>query len=288
MRCDQFVADHAAHHPVRLLCRAMGVSRSGHDAWRMRPPSARAQADRALTERIRQVHRRSRATYGSPRVQAALRADEQRCGRRPAARLRRGAGLRGVDGQRRRVRTTVPDRAATPAPDRAGRAFAPAQIGAPDRLWLADSSAVATLGGWRYLAVILDGVSRRVAGWARAEHLRAALVSAALTPAPRARRPAAGRVHHRDHGGQETPLAFGPRLHGAGLLASLGRGGDADDNAVVAAFFSSRKIALSDRELGPRSSRTSRGGTTAGGGTRPWAISRQPHTRPLPGRHSSP
>ncbi len=72
MSCRQFVADQAAHHPVRLLCRAVGVSRSSFYAWRDRQPSARAQADGPLTERIRQVHQRSRGTYGSPRVHAEL------------------------------------------------------------------------------------------------------------------------------------------------------------------------------------------------------------------------
>ena len=251
MNTYQFVADQAAHHPARLLCRAIGVSRSGYYAWRHRPPSARPQADHALTARIRQIHRRSRATDGSPRVQAELRAEGQRCGRRRIARLMRRAGLRGVHGQRRRVRTTVPDRAATPAPDRVERAFTPAQIGAPDRLWLADISYVATLEGWLSLAVVLDGFSRRVVGWALADHLRAALVIDALTMALQARRPAAGLIHHSDRGGQYTSLAFGEQLRAAGLVASMGSVGDADDNAVAEAFFSSLKSELIDRQSWP-------------------------------------
>jgi putative transposase len=251
MSCYQFVADQAAQHAVRLLCRMLGVSRSGYYAWRHRQPSARARADEAQTERIRQIHERSRATYGSPRVQAELRAAGQRCGRHRVARLMRRAGLRGVHGQRPRVRTTVPDRAATPAPDRVRRAFAPDAIGAPDRLWLADISYVATLEGWLYLAVILDGFSRKVVGWAMAEHLRSSLVSEALTMALQTRRPGAGLIHHSDHGGQYTSLAFGEQLRMAGLLASMGSVGDAYDNAVAEAFFSSLKVELIDRQSWP-------------------------------------
>ena len=251
MSCRPFVADRAAQHPVRLLCRAVGVSRSSSYAWRDRQPSARAQADGPLTERIRQVHQRSRGTYGSPRVHAELRASGQRCSRGRVARLMRRAGLRGVHGQRRRVRTTVPDRQATPAPDRVERAFAPAQIGGPDRLWLADISYVATGEGWLYLAVVLDGFSRRVVGWAMADHLRAELVIDALTMALQARRPAAGLVHHSDRGGHYTSLAFGQRLREAGVLPSMGRVGDAYDNAVAEAFFSTLKTELLDRQIWP-------------------------------------
>ena len=163
----------------------------------------------------------------------------------------RQAGLRGVHGQRRRVRTTVPDRAAPRAPERGERAFAPAPIGAPDRLWLADSSDVATVEGWRSLAVVLDGFSRQVVGWALAAHLRTALVVDALTMALQARRPAAGRIHHSDHGGHYTAIAFGQRLCAAGLLASMGSVGDADDHAVAAAFFSSLKTELTERQVWP-------------------------------------
>jgi putative transposase len=165
--------------------------------------------------------------------------------------LMRRAGLRRVHGQRRHVRTTVPDHAAPPAPDRVRRAFAPAEIGAPDRLWLADISDVATLEVWLYLAIILDGFSRKVVGLAMAEHLRATLVSEALTTALQTRRPAAGRIHHSDHGGQYTSLAFGEQLRAAGLLAAMGSVGDADDNAVAEAFFSSLKVERIDRPVWP-------------------------------------
>ena len=251
MRCCQFVADQAARHPARLLCRGVGVSRSGYSAWRIRPPAARVQGDQHLVERSRLSQQRRRATDGSPRVQAELRATGQRCRRRRVARLLRQAGLRGVHGRRRRVRTTVPDPAASRAPDRVERAFAPAQIGAPDRRWLAASSDVATLAGWRSLAVVLDGFSRKVVGWAMADHLQTPLVVDALTMAIQARQPAAGLIHHRDHGCQYTAIACGRQLCEAGLLAAMGTVGDADDNAVAEACCSALKIERTDRRAWP-------------------------------------
>ncbi len=119
-----------------------------------------------------------------------------------AARRSGGGGWRGVHGQRRRVRTTATDPRATPAPDRVERAFAPAAVGGPNRLWLADISSIPTREGWLYLAIILDGFSHRVVGWAMADHLQTELVLAALRLALHRRRPAAGLIHHRDRGCQ--------------------------------------------------------------------------------------
>lgn len=108
------------------------------------------------------------------------------------------------------------------APDQVKRAFAPAAIGAPDRLWVAAITYAGTLAGWLFLAIVLDAYSRRVVGWAMADHLRTALVTDALTRALRRRRPAAGLIHHSDGGCQYTSRAFGQQLWEAGLLPSTG------------------------------------------------------------------
>jgi len=251
MNTYRFIAAQAVQHAVRQLCRVLGVSRSGYFAWRTRPTATRVRTDRLLTEQIRQIHAHSRQTYGSPRVRAALRERGEAVGRRRVARLMRRAGLRGVRGQRRRVRTTVADPRATPAPDRVGRAFAPAAIGGTDRLWLADISYIPTREGWLYLAIILDGFSRRVVGWAMADHLRTDLVLAALHLALQRRRPAVGLIHHSDRGCQYTSLAFGQHLRASGLVPSTGSVGDCYDNAVAESFFASLKVELVDRHDWP-------------------------------------
>ena len=243
MSVYRVIAAEQAHHRIATLCRVLGVSRAGYYAWQRRPPSARARADGELTRRIHQIHATSRGTYGSPRVQAELQAAGVRCGRRRVARLMRVAGLAGCQ-RRRRPRTTVPDRQATLAPDLVRRQFRPV---APDRLWVADITYVATWEGWLYLAVVLDACSRRVVGWAMADHLRTELVLAALEMALQRRRPKAGLVHHSDHGCQYASAAFGRRLREGGLLASMGSVGDSFDNAVAESFFATLKGELVDR-----------------------------------------
>jgi putative transposase len=113
----------------------------------------------------------------------------------------RTAGLRGCPRPRRRPRTTVADPAATAAPNLVPRRFDPL---APDRLWLADITYVPTGEGWLYLAAVLDAFSRRVVGWAMADHLRTELALDALDLALRQRRPAAGLVHHSDSENREV------------------------------------------------------------------------------------
>ena len=200
-RC-RFIAAAAGRRPVALSCRVLGVSRAGYYAWRERPPSARARADAELTEAIHRLHGESRGVYGSPRIHAELHAGGVRCGRKRVARLMRREGLAGCHRRRRRPRTTVADPAAAPAPNLVRRDF---RVLAPDRLWLADITYVPTGAGWLYLAAVLDAFSRRVVGWAMADHLRAELVLDALDLALRQRRPAAGLVHHSASAAASTP-----------------------------------------------------------------------------------
>jgi putative transposase len=176
-----------------------------------------------------------------------------RCARKRVARLMRQAGLAGGHRRSRRPRTTTPDRQATPAPDRVERAFAPEQIGAPNKVWVADITYVATGQGWLYLATVLDAFSRHCVGWAMADHLRTELVLEAVELALARRRPpkGAGVVHHSDRGCQYTSLAFSQRLQDAGIVPSMGRVGDCYDHAVAERFFATLKGELLDRHVWP-------------------------------------
>ena len=237
----RFIETEKASLPVAFLCRSLGVSTSGYYAWRKRPPSARTVADAGLTTTIRQIHVTSRGTYGAPRIHAELAdAYATRCGRKRVARLMQAAGLVGV-WRRRVVRTTRRDETVPVSDDLVRRTFT---ASAPNRLWVADITYLPTWQGFLYLAVVLDVFSRRVVGWAMADHLRTARVLDALEMAVWNRRPAPGLVHHSDHGCQYTSLAFGHRCRQSGIAVSMGSVGDCYDNALAESFFATLECEL--------------------------------------------
>jgi putative transposase len=229
--------------PIAVMARVLGVSESGFHAWRQRPASARAVADKMLLKRVRTIHAGSRETYGVPRVHAELRAAGQKHGRKRIARLMRVAGLVGASRRRAGVTTTRRDKGARPAPDLVDRNFVASQ---PNQLWVADITFVPTASGFLYLAVVLDAWSRKIVGWSMASHLRAELVIDALEMAIGQRQPG-GVIHHSDQGSQYTSLAFGKRCQEAGVRPSMGSVGDAYDNAMCESFFATLECELLDR-----------------------------------------
>jgi putative transposase len=236
----RFIDAERAYLPVALLCRMLGVSRSGYYAWRSRPPSMRSRQDVTLTAKIGEIHRRSRETYGSPRVHAELKALGTRCSRKRVERLMREARLRGCMRGRTRGITHRAKRVA-PAEDLVKRKFAATEA---DRVWVADITYVATREGFLYLAFILDVHSRRIVGWAMENHLRTELVVDALRMAVWRRKPAPGLIHHSDQGVQYTALSFSERLREVGITPSMGRTGSALDNAMAESFVSTLKVEL--------------------------------------------
>jgi putative transposase len=220
----------------------MEVSTSGYYAWLKRPPSQRAQEDAQLTKRIRALHKRSKGTYGAPRIHADLTAEGVRVGRKRVARLLKAANLRGVS-RRKYYVTTRRAKQVRPAPDLVQRDFT---ADGRDRLWVADITYVTTWAGPLYLAVVLDVWSRRIVGWAMATHLRTRLVLDALSMAIQ-QRCSEGVVHHSDQGSQYTSLQFGSRCREFGIIPSMGSVGDCYDNAMCESFFATLECELLDR-----------------------------------------
>lgn len=234
-------AEKQSGHSVKRACELLKVSRTAYYARRTGTPGPRAVRDAELTEQITQVHEHSRGTYGAPRVHAVLKREGTGCGRR-GARLMRAAGLQGRH-RRRRHLTTIPDPRAAMRPDLVVRDFRP-DATALDARWCGDITYIPTDEGWLYLATVIDIASRRVVGWATADHLRTDLVADALTAACRQRRPTRPVIFHSHRGCQYTSQQFAALADQFGIRLSVGRTGQCWDNALAESFFATIKREL--------------------------------------------
>lgn len=235
-----FVAAHARSYPVTMLCRVLGLARSGYYLWKKQPRSKHAEQDATLGAQIQAIVRGSRRTYGSPRVHASLRAQGVKCSKKRVARLMRANAL--VARRKRRSIATTNSRHAEPvAANELARNF---QSSAPNRVWVADITYLPTGQGWLYLAVVLDLYARRVVGWSMRASLERSLVIRALEAALRSRQPRAGLLHHSDRGSQYASSDYQTLLAKAEIQPSMSRKGNCWDNAVMESFFASLKAEL--------------------------------------------
>lgn len=243
-----FIAAKKAEHPIATMCRVLEVSRSGYHAWIKRPPSARAVEDARLTDRICELHKQRRGVYGSPRIWLDLVLDDgERIARKRVERLMRTAGISGLIEKKFKA-TTIRVPGVRVADDLLDRDFS---AGAPSRCWVADITYLRTWEGWLYLVAVQDLYSRRIVGWAIADHMRAELVVDALQMALAHRRPPPGLIYHSDQGSQFVSLAFGQQARAAGIAQSMGSRGDCYDNAVAESFFATIKKELIHRRSWP-------------------------------------
>ena len=232
----RFVDEHKADHAVVDLCRATKVSRTAYYAWRTRPPSKRAVVDAELTAEIREIHQRSRGTYGAPRIAGQLRRSGHHASRHRVARLMRAEGLVGAHGRRKWRRGRHP--AMAPAPDLLERDFTAERS---DQRWVADISEFGCCDGKLYLAGIRDLHDHTLVGWSMGERQTTDLVVAALVMALGRRNPSGELLHHADHGCQYTSMEFTNRLADWGVAGSYGSVGDCFDNAAMEAFWATLK-----------------------------------------------
>jgi transposase InsO family protein len=238
----QFVADHRDTFEVKWLCEAVEVARSSFYAWveAAATRAAKAAADEALEARIRAVHTEDN-TCGAPRITAELNdgvPEEERVNHKRVARVMRTAGIAGYR-RKRRVKTTVPDPANQKVPDLLGRDFTAAAVNAKyvgDITYLPLAS-----GGNLYLATVIDCCSRRVVGWAIADHMRTELVEDALKAADAVRGGLTGSVFHSDHGSVYTSKDFAKLCKDLGVTQSMGAVGTSADNALAESFNASLK-----------------------------------------------
>lgn len=244
-----FIAEHATQYSVARLCEVLEVGRSGYYAWRSRPESARAQANRELCQHIHNAFLLNRQVYGSPRMYHALLEEGRGCGRHRVARLMRQEHLVAKRARKRRPRTTCQAAGARVAPNLLNRDFT-AQ--GPNQKWVADITYIPTQEGWLYLASILDVYSRRVVGWAMDVHMETDLVERAWQMAVQQRHPAPGLLSHTDRGSQYTSDSYWQALEVAHCQVSMSRTGNCWDNAVMESFHASLKGECADHSFATR------------------------------------
>ena len=220
-------------YTVRLMCRVLGVSRSGYYAARTRPESARSKQDRELLQRIKRIHTGSKGVYGSPKIKSELADEGYKVGRHKIAKLMRLEGLRGCPKRRYRV-TTKQDPSHRVAKNLLEQNFSTAK---PNQKWVADITYISTKQGWLYLAVVIDLYSRKVVGWSMSRWMSRRLVVDALRMALDARDPGSNLLHHSDRGGQYTSDDFRDELAKHNIDCSMSRTGNCWDNAVAESFF---------------------------------------------------
>jgi transposase InsO family protein len=238
----QFVADNSATFEVKRLCELVQIERSSYYAWKAGAPARaeRAAADAELQARIRKIHQADN-TVGAPRVTAELNdgaAAEERVNHKRVARVMRAAGIAGYV-KKRRVRTTIPDQSQAKVPDLLKRDFtAPA----PNCRYVGDITYLPLADGHNlYLATVIDCYSRRLVGWAIADHMRTELVEDALKAATATRGSLTGAIFHSDHGSVYTSKNYAQLCADLGVTQSMGSIGSSADNALAESFNAAMK-----------------------------------------------
>jgi putative transposase len=249
VKMDPFIeAEKVAGRNVDKACHLLEVSKSAYYQRRNGTPSRRELTDAKLLEQITAIYRESKGTYGAPRIHKELLHRHVACGKRRVTRLMRQAGLEGRCKKRWR-KTTVPDPQAELARDLIQRHFGPSEE--MDRRYVGDITYIATWEGWSYLATVIDLASRRIVGWALADHMRTELVEDALKMAFAHRAPEEGVIFHSDRGCQYTSGDFATLARANGVVLSVGRKGECWDNAVAESFFATIKRELIDARAWP-------------------------------------
>ncbi|AOD20926.1 integrase (plasmid) [Rhodococcus sp. p52] len=242
----QFVADHQDAFEVKRLCEVIEIARSSYYAWVAAAPAReeRARADAVLAEKIRVVQDPKQGgdrAYGAPRVTAELNDDKpegERVNHKRVARVMKAHGLAGIR-LRRRVRTTVPDQTEEKFPDQLNRDFTATE---PNQKYVGDITYLPLADGSNlYLATVIDCCSRKLAGWAVADHMRTSLVEDALKAARADRESLKGALFHSDHGSVYTSKDYAKLCRVFGVTQSMGAVGSSADNALAESFNATLK-----------------------------------------------
>jgi putative transposase len=236
------IADWAdqGEYSVTFMCTALGVCRQGYYRWRTQGSCQRERTDAELTEIIREIHAELSGNPGVRRVHAELVVQGHRVPTKRVWRLMKAAGLQGRHPRAWKKTTTAGERPVD-APDLIGQDFTAEQ---PNTRWCGDITYIKTVDGWVYTATVIDLHSRKIVGYAVADHMRTSLITEALAAALVTRRPSRGVIFHSDRGCQYTSKEFAGFCALNGVRRSMGRRATCFDNAVAESFFATCKKEL--------------------------------------------
>jgi putative transposase len=233
----EFMQEHRDRFRLESMCKVLRVSRSGYYAWKSRRPSTRQRVNGELLESIREVYKKRRKVYGSPRITDELNDQGIRCGKNRVARIMKENGIRAY--VRKQFRGRIESRPNHPA--------SPNLLingSKNDQVWVSDITFIYTREGWLYVSAIMNVRTRKIIGLAMKNQLTQELTTDALMQAVKRERPSKGLIHHSDRGKQYASYAYQELLDQYGLQSSMSRSGNCYDNAYIESFWSTLKKEL--------------------------------------------
>jgi transposase InsO family protein len=244
---DVEYATSGAAPAITLMCRWLGVSKSGYYEWRSRPESATVKRREELKPLVKKAFDDSDGTCGYRRVWCQLARWGVRAGLELVRALMRELGLVACQPRPWRPSTTQQGHAG-PIPDLVNRDFT---ADAPGRKMVGDITYIPTWEGWVYLATVIDCATRKVAGWAMDDNYRTPLITSAIEMAARNLDLPADAVFHSDRGSNYTSAEFAAALERLGIRQSVGRTGICYDNALAESFNGALKVERVHRTVYP-------------------------------------
>lgn len=241
-----------AYYPLGMLCRTFGLTRKGYYAWRKREESRHSRDDRRLALMIKEVHKHSRGTYGSPRIHRELKNRNEQVGIRRVRRLMRENGLWGR-GRKRFKHTTKPDPTLPTAPNLLQQNF---KAKRPNQKWVEDTTELLLDQGKLYLAVVMDLYARFIVGWALSRTNDRHLVIAAKHASLLRRRPEAGLISHADRGSTYASHDHRALLDRYQVVCSMSGTGNCFDNAAMESWFATLKLELGEKFIDEEDARS--------------------------------
>lgn len=233
-----FISDYKNTFAVRTMCRVLGVSVSSYYALTQRPESNRKQENLKLMTAIKEIHKKSLETYGSPRIANALQKKGFQCSRPRTARLMRELGIRAKCARKFKV-TTDSNHNEPIAQNLLGQEFS---VEMPFEVWTSDITYIRTATGWQYLTVIMELFNREIIGYFLSNNLKTeTTVNPALDMAVRHRQPPSGVIFHSDRGVQYASKSFRKKLADYQMIQSMSGTGNCYDNTVTETFFKTLK-----------------------------------------------